>query len=285
MANAKLIDKINDAFLDIMVEENAEGFKQYITNINRQFINNIDSLDATKVRSIISSNKLNVDNTVLLFAIQNAVLLILADRNRAKKKESLLPVLAIMGLYSINKPKRFVRKIVKITKGVGLNTNELKAKKAIDSFNKVNNNALVRARKIAIERTEVSIVKSKRNKRMIRDFKRFEQQGDSVAKIKNKLVRKYNKLSNVERVLETELHAQAELVRIEHSKSVGFTHKTWKTQGDSKVRKTCFHNAIANKRIPIDSDYRACGMRASQPSDSRLPPQESIRCRCYNVYD
>jgi hypothetical protein len=120
---------------------------------------------------------------------------------------------------------------------------------------------------------------------MIKDLNKGIEEKKSIEQIKNSLVRKYNKLSNIERALDTELHRQSEFVRLEHSKALGFTHKTWKTQGDRRVRNTTFHNQVSNKRVPIDSEFRAGGMTARQPSDTTLPPSESIRCRCYLIYD
>lgn len=285
MANAKLIDRINDAFLDVIERESSNQQREYFKAINKEFINNIDNLDAQKVRQIIRNTESNIDNLILLYALQNAVMLILADRQRAKQNRALVPVLAIMGIYSLTKPERFVKRMVKIVKGKGLNSNEKVYKGIIDDFAQTNAKSLAKARKVAIERTEISIVKSKRNKRMIRDFKRLEQQGKSIKQIQNNLSRKYNNKASIDRVLKTELHAQSELVRREFNTTIGYTHKTWKTQQDRRVRETCFHNQIVNKRVPITSDFRACGMRAQQPGDDRLPANERINCRCYLIYD
>ena len=120
---------------------------------------------------------------------------------------------------------------------------------------------------------------------MLKDFQKGIKEKKSIARIKRELVRKYNNLSNIERALDTELHRASETVRQAHSIALGYRHKTWKTQQDERVRDTCFHNEVANKRVPIESDFRACGMRAQRPGDERLPPNESIRCRCYLIYD
>jgi len=279
------VDQINDAFIAVLTKRNTRKYSEYIKSINKEMIDNIENLTTDKVKSIIKGAKINVDDIALLFMIQNAILLIVSKQVKKKDKESLLPVIALMGMYSLKKPKRFVERIAKVVSGKGLNINEKKALGLVKEFESMNAKVLKDARRIAIERTEISIIKSKRNKRMIRDFKRFTKQGDSIAKIKNKLVKKYNKLSNIDRVLDTELHAQSELIRKEHSKALGYTHKTWKTQEDSRVRETHFHNGVADKRIPIDSDFRAGGLKAEQPGDVRLPPSDRIRCRCYLRYD
>jgi hypothetical protein len=285
MANAKLIDKINDAFISILVRDKSEAYNEYIRSINREMIDNIDTLDAKKAKQIIRSQKLNIDDVVLLFTIQNAVLLILEDRKRAKRNPDLTPVFILMGMYKLSNPNRFVNKILRISRGKALNDREKEAQALITQFKRDNITVLRDARKQAIRNMQQSILKSKRNKAMLKDFKRLRSQNKSIDQIKNTLVRKYNKLSNVERALDTELHAQSEYVRQQHSIAIGYTHKIWKTQGDERVRQTTWHNGVRNKRVPIESDFRVGGLRAEYPGDDRLPPGERIRCRCYLIYN
>jgi len=280
------VDQINDAFIEILAKENVKGYEEYIKSINRELIDNVESLTPEKVKSIIQNAKINIDNIALLFIIQNAVL-ILVGRKRPTRKErqSLLPIIALLGLYSLKKPKRFVRKLIRIEKGIGLNEREKQAQAIIEDFKRDNTKVLESARKLARKQLDTSRLKSKTSKRMIQDLNKGIAEKKSIKQIKNGLVRKYNKLSNIERALDTELHAQSEFVRIEHSKAIGFTHKTWKTQGDSRVRHTIFHTHVANKRIPIDSQFKAGGVKAKQPGDVSLPPSDRIRCRCYLIFD
>jgi hypothetical protein len=280
------VDQINDAFIEVLSKNNSKQYEKYIREINRELINNVDSLTPDKVKSIIQGAKINIDDIALLFVMQNAILLIVSKKvPRKKLDKSLLPILVILGMYSLKRPKRFVEKLVKINKGIGLNANEKKAQEIIQVFKQDNEKVLKDARKIARKQLDTSVLKSKTSKRMVRDLNEGVKEKKSIKQIKNELVRKYNKLSNVERTLDTELHAQSEFVRKEHSKALGLTHKTWKTQGDSRVRHTKFHDGVANKRIPIDSDFRAGGLRATHPGDAQLPPSDRIRCRCYLTFE
>ncbi len=280
------IDQINDAFIEVLTKENARKYSEYIKAINREMIENVDSLTPAKVKEIVKSVEFNVDDIALLFVIQNAIILILQkDRPKSKMDKSLLPIIAVMGLYSLKKPKRFVEKIVKINKGIGLNDAEKRVKVILDEFNKDNAKILKDTRKIARDQFDESILKSKRSKRMVKDLREGIKENKSIAKIKRAMVRKYNKLSNVERTLDTELHSQGEFVRLKHSQAMGYTHKIWRTQGDNRVRDTHFHTNVTNKRVPIDSDFRQAGLKASQPGDTRLPPSDRIRCRCYLTFD
>lgn len=284
MAKKNKIDEINDAFIEILAKENAKGYEEYIKSINRELIENIESLDASKTKRIIKNAKINVDDIALLFMIQNAVLLIIGKRLTKKEKTPLMPIIALIGLYSINNPKRFVSKVIHINKGRGLSKREQQAYEIIQGFKRDNKKVLDSARKIARNQLDTSIIKSKVSRRMIKDLNKGIKEQKSIEQIKNSLVRRYNKLSNVERALDTELHAQSEFVRQEHSKALGYTHKEWRTQGDSRVRDTKFHTQVRNKRVPIESDFRAAGLRAEHPGDVSLPAKERIRCRCYTVY-
>lgn len=280
------VDQINDAFIEVLGKENSKQYEKYIREINQELIKNVDKLTPEKVKSIIKNAKINIDDIALLFVIQNAILIIVSKKiPRKKMDKSLLPIIAVLGIYSLKRPKRFVQKLVKINKGIGLNDNEKKAQAIIRGFKQDNEKVLKDARRVARTQLDLSRLKSKTSKRMIRDMNELLKEKKSIKEIKNNLVRKYNKLSNVERALDTELHAQSEFVRKEHSKALGMTHKIWKTQQDSRVRETKFHTQVANKRVPIDSDFRAGGLRAEQPGDTQLPPSDRIRCRCYLIYE
>lgn len=286
MASKSKIDQINDAFIKVLTEENATQYVKYIKQIRTEMINDIENLTASKVKQIVKGAKINIDNIVLLFTLQSAILLVL-DKSKPRKSldTSLLPVIALVGMYSLKRPERFVRKVSKLVKGTGLNERDKKAQAIIKGFERDNAKVLKDARKIARNQLDRSILKSKTSKNMQKDLRNLIKEKKSIKEIKNTLVKKYNSLSNVERALDTELHAQSEYVRKEHSKAMGYTHKTWKTQGDSKVRHTKFHEGVSNKRVPIDSDFKAGGLKASYAGDTRLPPSDRIRCRCYIIYD
>jgi hypothetical protein len=285
MARSK-VDQINDAFIKVLTKENSKQYARYIRAINKEMIDNVDNLTPDKVKSIIKGAKINVDDIALLFIIQNAILLIVGKKIPRKKMDiSILPIVAVLAMYSLKRPERFVAKLIKINKGVGLNDNEKKARAIIKGFKIDNEKVLKDARKIARKQLDLSQLKSKTSRRMVRDMNEMVKEKMSIKDIKNNLVKKYNTLSNVERTLDTELHAQSEYVRKEHSKALGMTMKVWNTQLDSRVRDTKFHEQVKGKKVSIDKDFKIAGMVASQPGDTRLPPSERIRCRCFLTYE
>lgn len=281
MTKAKLIDEINDAFIKVLTEKHSKAYANYIKAINRELIDNIDNLTASKVSEIISRQKINIDDMVLLFAVQNAILLIIDKPQEAKQNTNLLPIIALMGIYSITKPKVFAENVISVTKSAAQNKT---AHAIIKEFQTLNAKILASARKQARLNLDKSVIKSKVTRRMIDDLNKGLEDKQSIEDIKKSLVRKYNNLSNIDRALDTELHAQSEYVRLEHSKSIGYTHKVWKTQGDERVRDTKWHKQVNGKKVPIDSDFKAAGYEAKAPGDERLPAGERIRCRCYLIY-
>lgn len=282
----KLIENINEAFITIASKNKSMAYAKYLNEINREMLKDVENLNAAKVKSIVEGAKLNIDDTALLFMILSAITLIVSNQQLTKKEKlPLLPILAIIGIYKITSPKRFVDKIYKINKGVGLNDTEKKVKGLITSYSNDNISTLNKIKRETTKQLEITSRKAstKTGRNMLKDLKSLRGKNISIADMQKQLDSKY-KITDVERTLNTELHSQAELAKNIHANNAGFTHKTWKTQGDARVRQTRWHNAVSNKTIPIDSDFKATGLAAYAPGDERLPPKERIRCRCYLTY-
>lgn len=290
MTKNELIDQINDAFISIIAKENNKQYGLYLKRINKKIIDNVDDLTPSKLKAIVNSENVNIKNSVLLFSVLNAILLIMNNKKLTKKeKDNLAPIIAVLGIYAITRPKHTTTRLVKIVNNTkGLNDNEKKVKKLLNQYFKENEKAISKANKAVDSNLKKSTSKYASNvtKSIRKDISKAMRQEKDIDVVRKELNKKYTvKSSVIDRNLNTEIHAQAETVKLEFSKESGFTHKTWKTQGDSRVRETKWHIAVANKRIPIDSDFRSGGLVASRPGDPRLPAGERIRCRCYLIYD
>ena len=62
-------------------------------------------------------------------------------------------------------------------------------------------------------------------------------------------------------------------------------YKIWNTQNDERVRKTTFHNGVANMRVNINDTFNLSGDSALFPAHSSLPSHERYNCRCYLTYE
>lgn len=288
-SNKKLVDAINDAFIEIIAQEKNKEYSKYLKAINREIVANIDTITSEKIKEIVNSQKINIKDTVLLFTVLNAITVILNNKRLTRKeKKEFEPILAVMAIYSIRKPKQFVTRLIKINKGLGLTDKEKKVKKILNKYYKQNEKAIMKSIKQSTTELQRSNRKYANNitKRIRRDIKKGAIQQKPKKLIEYEIKMKYQvKTSVIDRNLNTELHAQAETVKLEMSKEAGFTHKTWKQRSRPSHRKTCFHKKVVNKRIPIESDFRGCGLKASRPADPRLPVGERVNCECYLVYD
>ena len=273
-----------------MSSTKSKEYQRYLNNINRDVVANIDTLDSNKLKSIINKYPLDIKDSILLFTVLSAITTIINNqRMTVKKKEPLLPIIAVIGIYSVLKPKRLAENIIAINKNINLTPKQLKVKKLLDVYYKDNEKAINSSIKKATSLLDKNTRKATTTtaKYIRKDLHTMVSEKKlTIDQMETTLRRKYtNNEVAIERTIDTELHAQSELVKLEVAKGNGLTHKTWKTQEDSKVRKTSWHNSVANKRIPIDSEFRASGLHATQPGDSSLPAGDRIRCRCYLIYD
>jgi hypothetical protein len=111
--------------------------------------------------------------------------------------------------------------------------------------------------------------------------------------IRQNLIKEYGdeQRFRVNRIVNTELHDLAETTTYNQHLLYGFTHKTWNTQQDSRVRdgkqkgSRANHRAMHGKTIPIDSKFNVLGGgKGAYPGDPSLPPGQRINCRCYLTY-
>jgi hypothetical protein len=84
---------------------------------------------------------------------------------------------------------------------------------------------------------------------------------------------------NTATIARTEMHRASQAGQIEAFVQAEVPFKTWLDARDSNVRETHFQEGILP--VPLKADFiLPSGWRAQYPSDSRLPPEESINCRC-----
>ena len=287
-SNKKLVEEINDAFINVLTKEQGHKYKVYINAIRREIVDKAlnGKVTANDLKAIVSKNTPNNEIVIQLGLILAGVTLLLNNpRMTQDEKKPLLPIIGIMALYSVANPKRFTSNILKATKGQA----SVKGNELLKGYYQQNSKTITKL----INKSQSELVKTQAKastvttKRIIKDIG-IAQRNKVIDKeqLRTLLEKKYVSDSvAIDRNLDTEIHAQTELVKQTDSLAKGYTHKTWKTQGDNKVRKTLWHNQVANKRIPIDSDFRAGGQRAQHPGDPRLKPSDRIRCRCYLIYD
>jgi hypothetical protein len=296
MRNLNLQEQLNNVFIELATELGGKEYARYLKAIQRDLIKEIDTIDSKRIKEIVMSYKINIKDSVMLFSILEAITRILNGKLTKKEKTAYTPIIALMGIYSVRQPKQFASRVVevmktpnaKLSKTYGVKSNMVNSKKLLNEYF-IRNEASISN---SIRKSENNLIRANRRRlntltRSIRkDIAKLRDMNKSAQSITRTIKEKYKVRDDIiSRNLDTELHAQAETVKVEIAKGNGATHKTWRTQGDARVRDTHFHNQVTNKRIPIDSEFRAAGMKANAPGDERLVVGERIRCRCYLVFD
>ena len=62
--NLNLQEQLNNAFIDIANQQTNEEYAKYLRSINRELIDNIETLDSAKINEIVMSQKINIKDTV-----------------------------------------------------------------------------------------------------------------------------------------------------------------------------------------------------------------------------
>jgi hypothetical protein len=146
--------------------------------------------------------------------------------------------------------------------------------KTVERVSKLSTDNIRRAQKVS---------KLGMSKVVLKDYQERVEAGEPREKIRYHLQRKYNSSHAVRRAVETESHNQLETAKTEQGKDLGYTHKTWYTQSDHRVRDTRFHKQIHGQKVKINEQFKAAGQRADHPGDMNLKPKDRINCRCYTI--
>lgn len=284
----KIIDGINDAFIEFMRDYRGTRYIKYFKEINNEIIQRGGLLGQDEIRSIVASKTvdLNLDDFAVFSLLIGTITSVIENqRMTAQQRRNLLPVIAIATVYSLSSPKTFVQKVHKsYTKPQSPNekrVNELIKQHIADNRVVIERIKVEQKRALIESQTKAKLQQSKN---VIDDVAELTAQGKPQEMQRIWLKRKYNGNKAMERALDTEIHTNIEIGKREQAKTDGFTKKTWRTQGDSKVRKTRWHDGVNGQTVLIDEDFVVGTMRASIAGDNRLPVGERIRCRCYIVY-
>lgn len=285
-SKAKLIDELNDAFIVFLRDYRGTRIATYIKNINTRIIEEAPNLSPPMIRRIVEEEALDLRDVAVFSMIIGAITAIIENRRMTKQqRDNLIPIIAAISVYSLSNPKRFVTKLHKSLKNPK-SSNEKQVNKLLNDYVEKNQRVIERIQKeqLADLRRAQSLSKLDMTKSVVKDIERMTLEGKPLEMQRHWLKRKYNANKAITRAVDTEIHANIEKGKLLQAQSDGFTQKQWKTQGDDRVRRTRWHNHVANNTVDIDQDFRLGNMVASAPGDMRLPVGERINCRCYMIY-
>ena len=287
MASLNQNAKLNDFFIESQIQYMQGDYRKYIDSVKGKITSGMSKNDINK---LINNTPLtlNVDRTVIVALIQGAILNVLNSKKTVTN--DLMPIVALLTLFGTKNEFKLVKKVNKISKSIltgntsSLTRFELSGYKEVSKFINANTTEIKAIkRSFQLELVKVNkLVKSNLSKNLM-DRLIIAKDLKLTTKEISKQFKKTNDYWRVKRVLDTEIHTLNEQVKVSQGKKLGFTHKTWRTQRDNKVRDTHYHNKVANKKVPLDSPFRAVGLEANFPGDNSLPIGERINCRCYVI--
>ena len=276
-----LLERLNNAFID---EGNAYidlQYYKYFRKIERD-LSAKDKLNKKDIDEVVSYQNLQYST---LTKTMSAILLADIQETRKRNQDTEALMLAYYLVNKYKKPETIARVVNEqfsmVNKGL---------KPSIPQFleyaNK--NESLIKKVDIKAQRQIAFVnsqIKSDLSKQMLKQFNEYQKKGLSKQEILDNFKNQFkDNVARAKRIVRTEMHLINETAKVERSKSRGYTHKQWRTQGDDRVRNTSWHDIIDGVKVPIDKPFEAIGLIADNPGDLSLPIEERINCRCYLVF-
>lgn len=322
------LEKLEDAVINLGVKNNKKELEKYfddVVNVAGDYVEEGIKYDRKKLLQRLLSK--NIPATSFLRQTYNMFLLsgikIVTNGTRLPSKEQKMvePLKVLVKRYPIDRPEVLARKIdmfaiayINKTQVKGLGIDDVETAKYVNKYfnnhrdfireelktnrenlkkiheqikNNTSRDILKDMRKnINARKEEVIIGSDGKEKTVKRPLSREE--------IRKNLKDKYGQQQEyrVDRIINTELHDLEENTTYNQHLLYGFTHKTWNTQKDARVRdgkqkgSRANHVAMHGKTIPIDSKFNVVGGgKGAYPGDPSLPPGQRINCRCYLTYE
>jgi len=278
----QLVEQLNAEFEKLLANKEKSKYSKYIRETSEKIIDKRPK-NRIEMQKIIRQQKLDTKTATKMFnVLANTTALIMNPPKDLKQQKKLQPLQQIMRAYSVTSPRTFANSVYQMTTGRNMSTKNEQFRPAMLSYYSgftENIETADQQYQRALQRSTLEAESA-----IFKDFEDMRRERIPVTKQKTLLLEKYASPVRVQRILETELHEQAERTKLETSKFMQYTHKEWNTQRDERVRKTKFHTTVDRKRIPIDSNFKGGGFEADYPGDIKLPPGERINCRCYITY-
>lgn len=315
---ASLIDKYNESFLEVSINALERQYRKWFDKVT------IESTKRGKgkkeIKKVIREMPLNERNFVnqsynalVLSGITN---IIEKQRLDQDDREALNPIFAIVAAYGLRNHKVIARKVQRVNEAIidgvtkGLDAKDRAVVGEVRRYYKKNDKTLqqlIRDNKKSVKnihkniKSNISkvIIKTldKEIKERVLDDKTGAKRPKTAGEIRDSLRDKFGKQVNyrVNRILDTELGTMQEETKFVQHKTLGYTHKKWNSQQDSKVRTS--HQLTNGQIVPIDKKFTLAGVpnskngkdkarpaKADFPRDAKLPPEQRIQCRCNATY-
>jgi hypothetical protein len=321
------LETLENKVIELAAKQNKKEYDKYFDNIADEVGDYVEQgikYDRKKVLKRLLS--INIPTTSYIRQTYNMTLLsgirIVTEGTKLPPKEQskVAPLKVLLKRYPIEKPELLAKKMdifaiayINKTGAKGLGINDVETAEYVNKY--FNNNRDFIREELAKNKENIkkihTQIKNNTSRAIIKDLRkninaRVEEMvigkdgTEKVVKrpltreeIRDSLKTKYGKEQDyrVDRIVNTELHDLAENTQHNQHLLYGFTHKTWNTQRDSRVRdgkqkgSRANHQGMHGKTIPIDSKFNVKGGgKGLYPGDPELPANQRINCRCYLTY-
>lgn len=276
-----LAEKLQEEFEKLVAEKENKKYKDYISKVTKDLIEK-EPKNKKEAEDIARNYSVDTDVSVKMFNLLNGVTNKLLNDDTEMSRKKLKPLDPLLRVYNVNNPKTFAKEMYQITTNKKASKRNKRFRPLLLSYYSGFTENIESEKQQAERALRRANVESQ--SAIFKELEKAREEKIPIRKLKKQLIKKYNDPKRVQRALNTELHEQAERVKLEQSKFLGFKYKKWNTQKDERVRRTRFHNQVSGKTVKIGEDFEAAGLKADFPGSLSLPVGERINCRCFVTY-
>ena len=312
-AKRELQEDLNNALIDENASNYAVEYEEHLESLQLRAVKMVEDGKRPTQKALRKGVRIvgTPRNVRSAFILGNINQLIQDDRNTALKRE-LRPLVNFMNLYNAKNVDHFIGKLTKLVdvySGIRLplNNREVKAFGEIRQFlnqNRESVQQLIKTQQKAIKRINKEIT-TNQSRQIIKARNRLIKERITVDGVTRPLTNEEigerlreqfsDNKGRLERILQTEIHSQNELVREVTAKGLGYKFKVWNTQRDSRVRQG--HKEVDRIVKKIDQKFRVFRYKTKNgveiragsdlmefPGDKTAHPSNTINCRCFLTY-
>lgn len=303
----KLLDTLHEELDRLTRKDVAAPYIEYLglirkelTKLIKQGVEITPSIANRIVKDIIVDiDQDTLDKITLINTILAAVDLYITNQNNltVKDKKSLAPIIGLLAVASIRRPKKLAKVISSASRSV-INNNAMnkdvkvensaysfitkygkQKEKLLGALSKEYINDFNKTKKLTSRTNIRQIIKlNSKYRNSLKDPKDYKN--DKAAEFVFKNIKVDNiEDNNIKRIMNTEIPRQQQTAALANAIEEEYTLKTWISERDSRVRKD--HTKLDNgKYIGIKELFKVGSTMALRPRDPNLPLKQSAGCRC-----
>ena len=302
----KLIDKLNVLFEENQQKALNSDYERFFNQVQRKLNGIIKGTPTLKeIRNIVNEIPIKFDGlrkSIYLSFMLSGITSVIENQQLDKQdKEMFAPILAVVGLYGLRDYKNLAKKVDKVTGAVLSNNSTMLSKQDKIAFKLIKNYTQETPTNLKFIQKQIKAfdkdmqrigkdIKSNLSKTVYKNYKQVAKKNIPIKQVQEEVKKRFgdSQKARIERITRTEIKRQQELVKLSQHSLMGYTHKRWNTQQDSKV--SLSHKAMQGKTIKLDKMFKIPGIdrkptaQVMFPGDPSAPIGQTINERCFLTY-